>query len=95
MSRTAIGPALRTGEFVPLVGLLMSLIALATDAMLPALPAIGHDLGAARPNDTQFVITALFLGLGLGQIVFGPLSDRVGRKAAIHAASSCSWPDAS
>ena len=85
MSRTAIGPALRTGEFVPLVGLLMSLIALATDAMLPALPAIGHDLGAARPNDTQFVITALFLGLGLGQIVFGPLSDRVGRKAAIHA----------
>ena len=85
MSRTAIGPALRTGEFVPLVGLLMSLIALATDAMLPALPAIGHDLGAPRPNDVQFVITALFLGLGLGQIVFGPLSDRVGRKPAIHA----------
>ncbi len=85
MSRTAIGPALRTGEFVPLVALLMSLVALATDAMLPALPAIGHDLGAPRRNDVQFVITALFLGLGLGQIVFGPLSDRIGRKPAIHA----------
>ena len=85
MSRTAIGPALRTGEFVPLVALLMSLVALATDAMLPALPAIGHDLGVPRRNDVQFVITALFLGLGLGQIVFGPLSDRIGRKPAIHA----------
>ena len=85
MSPAATGPALRPGEFVPLVALLMSLVALAIDTMLPALPAIGHDLGAPRPNDVQFVITSLFLGLGLGQMVFGPLSDRIGRKAAIHA----------
>ena len=63
----------------------MALVALATDTMLPALPAIGRDLGAARPNDVQFVVTALFLGLGVGQIFFGPLSDRIGRKPAIHA----------
>ena len=85
MSRTVAGSALRPAEFVPLIALLMSLVALAIDAMLPALPAIGRDLGVARPNDTQYVITSLFLGLGLGQMIFGPLSDRIGRKPAIHA----------
>ena len=85
MSRAATGPALRPGEFVPLIALLMSLVALAIDAMLPALPAIGRDLEAPRPNDVQFVITSLFVGLGLGQMLFGPLSDRIGRRAAIHA----------
>ena len=63
----------------------MSLVALSIDAMLPALPEIGRDLGAPRRNDAQFVITAVFLGLGFGQILFGPLSDRIGRKAAIYA----------
>ena len=84
MNRTALGPTLRPGEFVPLVGLLMALVALAIDAVLPALPAIGHDLGAQRPNNLQFVIMALFLGLGFGQIIFGPLSDGIGRKSAIY-----------
>ena len=84
-SRTWAGPALRAGEFVSLVALLMSLVALSIDAMLPALTEIGRDFGVLRRNDTQFVVTALFLGLGIGQILFGPLSDRVGRRAAIHA----------
>ena len=85
MNRKAARPALRHGEFIVLVALLMSVVQLATSAMLPALPAIGDDLGATRRNDVQFVVTALFLGLGAGQIVFGPLSDRIGRKPAIHA----------
>ena len=79
------GERLRTGEFIPLVALLFSLVALAIDGMLPALPEIGRDLGVARPNDVQYVIIALFLGLGLGQVFFGPLSDRIGRKPAIYA----------
>ena len=85
MSRTTLGSSLRPGEFVPLAALLMSLAALSTDALLPALPAIGRDLGALRGNDVQYVITALFLGLGLGQILIGPLSDRIGRKPAMQA----------
>ena len=72
MSQTERGHALRTAEFVPLVGLLMSLVALAIDAMLPALPAIGSDFGVSRPNDVQLVIMSLFLGLGIGQLLFGP-----------------------
>ncbi len=83
MSQPADSSALRTGEFIPLVALLISLVALAIDAMLPALPAIGSDLGVQRKNDVQFVITSLFLGLGIGQLLFGPLSDRIGRKPAI------------
>ena len=61
----------------------MSLVALSIDAMLPALQEIGRDLGAVRPNDAQFVITAVFAGIGIGQILFGPLSDRIGRRRAI------------
>lgn len=84
MSGQPTVPTLRPGEFVPLAALLMSLVALAIDTMLPALPAIGRDLGAARPNDVQYVVTALFLGMGVGQLLFGPLSDAIGRKSAIH-----------
>ena len=38
---------------------------------------------ASRPNDVQFVMTSVFLGLGIGQVLYGPLSDRIGCKAAI------------
>jgi DHA1 family bicyclomycin/chloramphenicol resistance-like MFS transporter len=62
----------------------MSLVALSIDAMLPALPAIGAELGVRRPNDAQLVIAALFLGLALAQMVYGPLSDSIGRKPAIY-----------
>ena len=73
------------GEFVALMALMISLAALSTDVMLPALPAIGGDLGVKRDNDPQFVISALFLGLGVGQMIYGPLSDFIGRKPAISA----------
>ena len=74
---------LGAGEFVPLIALLMALVALSIDAMLPALPDIGSDLGTAQRNDVQMVVTVLFLGLGFGQLLFGPLSDFIGRKPAI------------
>ena len=85
MNQPTSDTRLHTLEFVPLVALLMSLVALATDAMLPALPAIGQDLGVQRANDTQFVVTALFIGLAIGQLLFGPLSDSIGRRPAIFA----------
>ena len=64
--------------------MMTSLIALSIDAMLPALPEIGQDLGVTRANDSQLVISVLFLGLALGQIIYGPLSDSVGRKKPIY-----------
>ncbi|NLF13681.1 MAG: multidrug effflux MFS transporter [Anaerolineaceae bacterium] len=72
-------------EFVIIVSLMMSITALSTDAMLPALPQIGSDLGVQNANDRQLVVSVLFLGLALGQLFFGPLSDRVGRKPTVYA----------
>ena len=71
-------------EFVVLVALIISLVALSIDAMLPALPEIAADLGFEAANDAQFVISMLFFGMGFGQILFGPLSDSIGRKPAIN-----------
>lgn len=72
-------------EFVVLMSLMMSLTALSIDAMLPVLPQIGRDLNVANPNSRQLVISIIFLGLALGQLFFGPLSDKTGRKPAIYA----------
>jgi len=74
---------LRTGEFVPLMALLVSLTAMAIDAMLPALGLIAKDLHLDDANDAQLVVTALFVGMSVGQLIMGPLSDSVGRKRAI------------
>jgi DHA1 family bicyclomycin/chloramphenicol resistance-like MFS transporter len=70
-------------EFVIIISMMMSLTALSIDAMLPALPQIGNDLGIANPNDRQLIISIIFLGSALGQLFFGPLSDKTGRKPAI------------
>ncbi len=72
------------GEFIALSALMFSMVALSIDAMLPVLPAIGADLGVSRTNDIQLVISSLFVGLALGQLVYGPLSDSYGRKPAIY-----------
>ncbi|MEE6250639.1 MAG: multidrug effflux MFS transporter [Bdellovibrionota bacterium] len=70
-------------EFVSLMALIMSLVALAIDAMLPALQFIGKDLGLSNINDTQYIISSIFAGMALGLIFFGPFSDSFGRKPAI------------
>jgi MFS transporter, DHA1 family, multidrug resistance protein len=67
-------------EFVVMMAALMASNALAIDAMLPALPAIGQALGVAEENRRQLVITAYLLGFGGAQILYGPLADRFGRK---------------
>lgn len=77
-------PSLRFGEFVVLMALMISLVALSIDTMLPALATIGHDLGVQRANDNQLIISLLLLGLSIGQVIYGPLSDSTGRKPAIY-----------
>ena len=67
-------------EFVCLIAIMMALNALAIDAMLPALPHIGEDLGVANENTRQWVITAYLLGFGGAQLFYGPLADRFGRR---------------
>jgi DHA1 family bicyclomycin/chloramphenicol resistance-like MFS transporter len=67
-------------ETVALLAGLMALNAFAIDAMIPALPDIGSDLGVSTENMRQLVVIAYFLGFGVGQIFWGPLADRFGRK---------------
>ncbi len=67
-------------EFVILCACLMAMNALSIDPMLPALPAISRDLAIPHPNDRQLIISLYFMGLGVGSLLFGVLSDRFGRK---------------
>ena len=97
-------PGIGQREFVALIATIMSVGALGTDMMLPALPAIGKALSVARANDLQWVIAAYTFGFGGAQLFYGPLADRYGRMpvlrvamvgfvaASILAASASSFP---
>jgi DHA1 family bicyclomycin/chloramphenicol resistance-like MFS transporter len=71
-------------EFVAIMASLMSIVALAIDALLPAMSTIGVDINSLDPTENQKFITMIFLGLGVGQLVFGPLSDSFGRKPIVY-----------
>ena len=71
-------------EFVALMAALMSIVALAIDAILPAIAEIGITIHSLDPTRNQLLITMIFLGLGLGQLFFGPLSDSFGRKPIVY-----------
>jgi DHA1 family bicyclomycin/chloramphenicol resistance-like MFS transporter len=71
-------------EFTVLVAFLMSIVALSIDALLPALGTISKDLQLSRPNQAQYLIVFIFIGLTIGQLVCGPLSDAFGRKKVLY-----------
>lgn len=71
-------------EFVVLTALLMSLVAMAIDMILPALPAIAKEFDLADARQAQYVISGVFAGMIAGKLLFGPLSDAWGRKPAIY-----------
>jgi len=71
-------------EFILLMACLMSIVALSIDTILPALNPIGLSVGTVNQNENQLLITMIFLGLGLGQLIFGPISDSFGRKPVVY-----------
>ncbi len=70
-------------EFVALLAMLFATIAYSIDAMLPALVVIAEDLAPDAVNRAQLVITSFVLGMGLGTLFWGPISDSFGRKSVI------------
>ena len=62
----------------------MATVALAIDAILPALDIIGLSVGSVSAADNQQIIIMIFLGLGIGPLVFGPISDSIGRKPVVY-----------
>lgn len=77
------GPPIRLVEFVPLVAALMALGALGIDSMLPALPDIARRLHVDAILDGPLILTVFVVGLGVGQLIHGPLTDRFGRRPVL------------
>ncbi|WP_241183234.1 MFS transporter [Klebsiella michiganensis] len=70
---------LLSSKVVIVLGLLSAVAALSTDMYLPLFPAIASDLHTT-PDKVQLSITAFMVGLGIGQLFIGPLSDHYGRR---------------
>ncbi|MCE3115199.1 MFS transporter [Enterobacter sp. ASE] len=68
-------------EFIGIVAALMALNSLAIDIMLPALPYMSEAFGIQGVNNQQYVISAYMFGYGFGEIIFGPVSDKFGRRS--------------
>ena len=62
------------------LGGLMAVTSLSTDMYLPALPLMERDLG----GQVEYTITGFLLGFALAQLVWGPISDRIGRKKVLY-----------
>jgi DHA1 family bicyclomycin/chloramphenicol resistance-like MFS transporter len=75
---------IRFVEFVLIMALCTSMVALSIDTMLPALGDISSAYGIEDVNQQQFIIGMLFVGLSVGQLFAGPISDTIGRKRALY-----------
>jgi DHA1 family bicyclomycin/chloramphenicol resistance-like MFS transporter len=69
------------GEIL-LLGSLTAFGAVTIDLYLPTLPAIARDYGTSAAA-VQLTLSTFFVGMALGQLFFGPLSDRIGRRPTI------------
>lgn len=61
------------------LGGLQTVMPLSTDLYLPGLPTIAHDLNV-RPGAVQFTLAVFLIGVAIGQVVYGPITDKYGRK---------------
>jgi DHA1 family bicyclomycin/chloramphenicol resistance-like MFS transporter len=85
-------------KFVLVLGALIAIGPLTIDTYLPAMPTIAGELGATE-SQVQGTLTGILLGMGLGQLLVGPLADAVGRRAplvaglGLHVLASlfCAW----
>src|SRR5437763_7917514 len=74
--------AMSPAVVVLVLSLLLGIQPVTTDLYLPALPALTEGFGAPV-SQAQLTLTTLLLAFGLSQLVWGPLSDRFGRRAVL------------
>ncbi|HKP07798.1 MAG TPA: multidrug effflux MFS transporter [Microbacterium sp.] len=77
-SQTSASPTALTPGLLAVLALLSAIAPLATDLYLPAFPDMAADL-ATTATGVQLTLTSFLLGVAIGQLLFGPLSDRLGR----------------
>ena len=82
-----VKPAMSPATVVFILALLMGIQPVTTDLYLPALPAIAEGFGATMAQ-AQYTLSALLLAFGVSQLIWGPLSDRFGRKPVLLAGLS-------
>lgn len=70
-------------EFVAMMAAIFGLQAMGVDVMLPALEIVADHYAIRNPNDQQLIVFAFILGFGFPQLLFGPISDRFGRKVLL------------
>jgi len=71
-------------EFVAIMAMMVATVAFSIDSMLPAMPQIAQDLTPDAPNRAQLILSAFIIGMGIGTLFTGPLSDTFGRKTIIN-----------
>jgi len=76
-------PSPSFAEFVALISFTMGLMSLSIDNLLPAFGAIRASFDVADANEMQLIISAYMVAFALMQIVYGPLSDVIGRRPAM------------
>jgi len=77
-----------TPEFISLMAMLVATVAISIDALLPALPDITLQLTTNNHNQVQLILSTFIVGMSVGTLVVGPLSDSFGRKNIIYIGAS-------
>lgn len=71
------------GEFIALIAMLMALAAFGVNMILPAFREMTTDLQLQNENSIQLTVSLLYLGMAVGQVFYGALSDNKGRKVSL------------
>ena len=86
MASSELSSHLSRRELIAMISMLTATGALAIDMMLPAFPSMRETFGLPESStEVALVVTAFFVGLAVGQLLWGPLSDTVGRKRVLWA----------